>query len=190
MVPWGRSWDVECPFLSVCESCRILEYLGGDDPLLILRVNRGRSIGAGAYLLGRSGLLGVLGRFSPFPPWFSRALGVLSPKSFPDGLGASRAIEGCPPLLSWAPSFCPIFMGFFTSVWVWSPSLILAFTLLKLAAYLRLFTRHTPVGINPSYGIGSWTACGPSFLGHCLPCPLPPLPDAGLGLTSRSELVS
>ena len=171
MVPWGRSWDVECPFLSVCESCRILEYLGGDDPLLILRVNRGRSIGAGAYLLGRSGLLGVLGRFSPFPPWFSRALGVLSPKSFPDGLGASRAIEGCPPLLSWAPSFCPIFMVFFTSVWVWSPSLILAFTLLKLAAYLRLFSRHTPGGIRSLF-LGS--APGPLVVlpfGHCLPCP-------------------
>ena len=110
--PLGRSWDVEGPFLSVCESCRILEYLGGDDPLLILHVNRSRSIGTGAYILIRPGLLGFWAVLS-FPPWFSSALDVLSSKSFPDGLGMSRAIEGCPPLLSWAPSFCPNFYGFF-----------------------------------------------------------------------------
>ena len=171
MVPWGRSWDVECPFLSVCESCRILEYLGGDDPLLILHVNRGRSIGASAYLLGRSGFLGFLGRFSPFPPWFSRALDVLSPKSFPDGLGASRAIEGCPPLLSWAPSFCPIFMFFFYVclglVAFSNPGFHLAQTSGLSQAIFQAYAWGDSI---PVLGIGSWAPCGPSF-GHCLPCP-------------------
>ena len=111
MVPWGRSWDVECPFLSVCESCRILEYLGGDDPLLILRVNRGRSIGAGAYILGHSGLLGC-GAVLSFPSLVSPCPGCVVPLFLPGGRGTPRAIEGCPALLLWAPSFYPKLWGF------------------------------------------------------------------------------
>ena len=78
MVHLGRSWDVDGSFLSVYESYRILEYLGGDDPLLVLSVNRGRSIGAGAYILARSGLPGC-GAVLSFPPRFSHALVGLSP---------------------------------------------------------------------------------------------------------------
>ena len=41
----------------------------------------------------------------------------------------------------------------------------------------------------PVLGIGSWAPCGPSFWA-LLTMPSLPLPVAGPGLTSRSELVS
>ena len=86
MVHLGRSWDVDGSFLSVYESYRILEYLGGDDPLLILCVNRSRSIGVGAYILGHSGLLGC-GAVLSFPSLVFPCPGRVVPQVLPRWIG-------------------------------------------------------------------------------------------------------
>ena len=100
----------ERPSRSVCESFRIQECLGGDDPLLILDVNRGQPIGAGASAYSYFGpflaFIGGLywGVFPPSPPWLlSCPAACCLPVSFPRWV---RLLLG-----SWWVALSPVVMG-------------------------------------------------------------------------------
>ena len=161
----------------MCESYRIQECLGGDDPLLILDVNRGQPIGAGASV------------FSYFGPFLASTRGPLSGTcSLLPPLGSFSCPGAC---------FCPVFpshcgLGAFWVPWWAALRLLVTGSLLPspllwglpVCLVVIAFTNpgfHLVQTNGLSQAVYQAYACGDqSFLWRLTPGPLTVLPSWGI----------